>query len=945
MSRALILIIAVSASLPVSVVAQQVLVEPYIQNVRTTAAVIMWETNSNTESTVLWGVSETLGNTSNGTSITGSNSQIHTTFISGLSPGTNYYYQAQTGGWQSDTFSFRTPDAKVSEEPVTIVAMSDMQIDGGNPQKFNEVVHQGVMPYIDSVYGSPIHEHLDLVMIPGDLVSNGNVWSQWRNDFFGQSHPLFSHIPVYPVPGNHENDAPQFFSYFNLPLNGSVGYPEHWWYKDYSNVRVIGMDSNNGYRIAEQLTWLQNVLTTTCADTTIDFVFVQLHHPFKSELWLPGELGYTGQVVGFLEQFSTDCGKPSIHFYGHTHGYSRGQSRDHKHHWVNVATAGGNIDYWGEYAQNDYDEFVISQDEYGFVMVEVSAGTDPQFVLKRISLGDEFVSKNNTQEDILTLRKNNLQPAQPVPLFPLRTDTVDAACLMLEADEYVDPEQNAHAASQWQVSLDSANFSSPVADQWKQNMNWYDEVNTQAGDDLSDEEIRNLQLATPYWWRVRYRDDGLAWSSWSTPQRFYTRVSTGVSDNIIVNSGAETGVSDWTIQTGALESLSAFECDGISPFAGSKYFAVGALCDEHAFASAFQDADVTAFSDSIDAGVAIAEYGAMLANWNGNDVPGMALQFLNSSDEIINESDTTTLTNPAWTLVTEQASIPIGTRKIRLIIMGTRISGADNDSYFDEIFCRVRTLPSGCSQYLAPGPANGRLYVDHEAPGIPNGESWQKAFPTLAAALAVADTNMAISEIWMAQGNYQTTASVDRNAAFVISTPLKLYGGFAGEESTIAERDVSANPTILDGDIGVPGDHSDNTHHILRLEVQSDSVRIDGITLQNGNAVGAAVERGAGAFIDTSHQAVTCFTQCAFINHQAAYGAALFNQRSTQMDDCIFEDNCSTFGANAIYNESASGILRLQGVSIQSNCATGEDLISVDGAVALGAGQTELIKN
>ena len=89
----------------------------------------------------------------------------------------------------------------------------------------------------------------------------------------------------------------------------------------------------------------------------IDFVFAQLHHPHKSELWTPGNTDYTGEVVNLLENFSSNSGKPSIHFFGHTHGYSRGQSKNHSHLMVNVASAGGNLDSWGEYPNNDYDEY------------------------------------------------------------------------------------------------------------------------------------------------------------------------------------------------------------------------------------------------------------------------------------------------------------------------------------------------------------------------------------------------------------------------------------------------------------------------------------------------------------------------------------------------------------------------------------------------------------
>ena len=184
-----------------------------------------------------------------------------------------------------------------------------------------------------------------MILVPGDLVDNGLSYSQWANTFFSPAHPLFAHVPVYPVLGNHESDTDYYFDYFHLPETGTPGYEEHWWVTDYSNLRVVGLDSNPGYQLDVQLDWLEEVLDDACYRTNIDFVFAQLHHPYKSELWLAGETDYTGEVISRMETFTEECGKPSIHFFGHTHGYSRGQSRDHEHLWVNVATAGGNIDY------------------------------------------------------------------------------------------------------------------------------------------------------------------------------------------------------------------------------------------------------------------------------------------------------------------------------------------------------------------------------------------------------------------------------------------------------------------------------------------------------------------------------------------------------------------------------------------------------------------------
>ena len=233
----------------------------------------------------------------------------------------------------------RTPPNSNNKDSFRILAMSDMQYDHTFPNKFYEVINNGVIKYINK-YGS-IQENLALAIIPGDLVESGSKYDQWKDDFFKPAKKLFPYIPVYPVLGNHEMNSDFYFKYFSLPENGSLGYLEHWYYKDYSNLRIIGLNSNPFYRdLWEQLNWLEKLLENTSKDDNIDFVFAQLHHPHKSELWIPGEIKFTGKVIEMLEKFSKESKKPSIHFFGHTHGYSRGQSKNHKHLWVNVASAG-----------------------------------------------------------------------------------------------------------------------------------------------------------------------------------------------------------------------------------------------------------------------------------------------------------------------------------------------------------------------------------------------------------------------------------------------------------------------------------------------------------------------------------------------------------------------------------------------------------------------------
>ncbi len=502
------------------------LVGPYLQDATPTSIKIMWETSSGEESVVEWGPTVHLGKKSKGTAegINYGESRVHEVGLEGLQRFTDYHYRVRTGKLVSDIHQFKTPPFAEDDRSFNLVAMSDMQKDHNRPDQFSEVVQNGILDYLEKEYDGKLSDNLALVMVPGDLVATGSDYLQWQNDFFGPAEKLLSSVPVYPVLGNHEQNSLYYFKYFSLPENGDPAYAEHWWYKDYGNTRIIGLNSNDGYRNSKyQYEWLKKVLEETASNGDIDFVFAQLHHPFKSELWIPGEEEFTGKVVGLLEEFSTKTGKPSIHFFGHTHGYSRGQSQDHKHLWVNVASAGGALDNWGEFEGRDYDEFTVTQDEYGFVMVEVDGSRDdPKFTVKRISRGNADFPKDNELTDSITIYKNVHRPETPEPISP-SDGTVEVTGALLKAGPFKSTFSDAlHAASHWQVATDSS-FAKLEYDRWKQHENWYYMEDRQKNDDLTDEMTERLSPGTNYYWRVRYRDQHLNWSDWSPVQTFKTK--------------------------------------------------------------------------------------------------------------------------------------------------------------------------------------------------------------------------------------------------------------------------------------------------------------------------------------------------------------------------------------------------------------------------------------
>lgn len=676
---------------------QTITIQPYLQDASPSSIFILWETDSNEESIVEYGLTQALGNSVSGIAYpsNGAN-RIHEVQLENLERFTRYYYRVTTGSASSEIFHFKTPPFASDNESFRMLAMSDMQRDNNQPGKFQEIVEEGVINYLSQQVGGDLSDNLALVMIPGDLVTTGNNFGEWKNTFFNPGEQLFSQIPIYPVLGNHEANTDFYFAYFKLPENGTPGFEEHWWYKDYGNTRIIGLNSNNPFATETQLDWLEAALAETCQADSIDFVFAELHHPHKSELWTPGESPFTGEVIQRLEQFTTDCGKPSVHFFGHTHGYSRGQSRDHKHLWINVATAGGAIDNWGEFPNFDYNEFSRSQDEYGFLLVEVSDGTDPTLTIKRIGRGDQDVIADNVLRDSLVLRVEANLVTKPTAVFPINLEVIPE-CVTLEANEFAsDNNTTTHGQSHWQVSTDPNDFSQLAAESWKNFENWYYEIDTQAGDDLTDEKIQGLAENTAYWWRVRYRDREMNWSEWSETAPFTTgeSVSTG---NLLLNPGAEDSLMNWSVVEGVVEALTAGTCNGINTHSGNRYFAVGGLCDHSDVGRLIQEVDVLAFADSIDAGNYKANYGGYLSNYNGSDRPEMRLLFLDKNAVELSVSDYLTTLNSSWTLLSEWVAIPPLTRTIQLELKGTRNAGTDNDSYFDDLFLTVGPAMVDCS--------------------------------------------------------------------------------------------------------------------------------------------------------------------------------------------------------------------------------------------------------
>jgi len=106
--------------------------------------------------------------------------------------------------------------------------------------------------------------------------------------------------------------------------------------------------------------------------------------------------------------------------------------------------------------------------------------------------------------------------------------------------------------------------------------------------------------------------------------------------------------------------------------------------------------------------------------------------------------------------------------------------------------------------FLTSASTQGRrIYVDAYATGASNGRSWYDAFTNLQSALSAAQPG---DSVWVSLGIY--TPDTGRAATFQIKSGVQLYGGFAGVETRLEQRNWSTFRTLLKGIPNVPEDTS-----------------------------------------------------------------------------------------------------------------------------------------
>lgn len=170
------------------------------------------------------------------------------------------------------------------------------------------------------------------------------------------------------------------------------------------------------------------------------------------------------------------------------------------------------------------------------------------------------------------------------------------------------------------------------------------------------------------------------------------------------------------------------------------------------------------------------------------------------------------------------------------------------------------------------GVAHAAVFVDaRNVTGTQTGATWNTAFNSVQQGVDAAFASGG-GEVWVAAGTYAESVS--------LKSGVRVYGGFAGSETALTQRDVDGNPTVLDGSTaGLAGGPVD---HVVVMD-STTNARIDGFMIMGGVATTGysltgygVVGVGGGVFCQFADETNTV-AQCRIFGNQAdAGGAGIF---------------------------------------------------------------------
>lgn len=534
---------------------------PYLQTPTPTSMIVCWHGAGGDESRVEYGTTAALGSSQTGSVYTfNATTKWHSVQLIDLTPDTEYFYRCHTGTQASTVNSFRTPPALGSRQGhFRFLIMSDSQ---SNPGVSANVVNH-VNTKLTELYGTDWQNEVQLLCHTGDMLGNGANLASYITEHFIPFSPLSAKIPIMEAIGNHEAESSYYYNYRKYEdFAGAEG--EKYYSFDLGTMRFLFLNPN--INTTTETAWLQNKLSQTNAMPELDWIFTFTHMPAWSEIWPDGNNTWAqNTLIPSLSAYP----KAGILASGHSHNYERGVSPTGKLTTLICGGAGGALDRWGMYAnQEDYPNTLKALDMYHWVLVDVDLETR-SYTAKMYSLGNPSLVRNNEVMDEWDFDGNTPPLEAPDPID--QAAAVGGQMRLVAGQDYWMDEP---LSTRFQVATD-ASFTNLLADATRHYTNVYGDTSSplwiptdlNAGLDIFRYGVATgvLTEGNIYYWRVSIRTMNLQWGPWSQPTEFAMWYSQPAADFINYNPYIYVGDTVQFIETSVGEATSFawdFETDG-----------------------------------------------------------------------------------------------------------------------------------------------------------------------------------------------------------------------------------------------------------------------------------------------------------------------------------------------------------------------------------------------
>lgn len=524
---------------------------PYLQTLRPESVWASWWSDSATQTFIDWGTSADAltSSATGGVQNLGTGYRYHSVKVTGLQPGTYYYYRIRTESVTSDVFRFRTPPATGTKTGrFRVLVVGDNQIIS-TERRWEKLIGRAKAK-IEEKYGEPLEEAIDFMLNVGDQVDVGTL-NHWRNLHFAYGTAVTPNLASMTTVGNHETYGDDgnlsiyksLFSYEELSYQGIFS-PSGGAYYAYqlANILFIHFNSETMPVVADgigtvQKQWAQDLVNAAKLDDSVEFIISLCHRPYQAEQYV-GDISswFRTEVMPILAQTE----KHVLSIGAHHHLYARGQTRDWPiYHVISGATAWDQ--YWGQSTELDYDDVQKTVANWAWQLLDFDLDNREMKVEcyaeanVRLPESTRWTTQayNSRLIDSFHRRFGIAAPTAPAIIntgsgAPGQQNLV-ALPFVLHSSAFASlASSEALNSTQFQVSADSG-FTNLLIDRIRDVENLYGDtgapsyepVNVNAAINVLDFTIAANGLPdSKYYARVRHRDTNAVWSGWSASYIF-----------------------------------------------------------------------------------------------------------------------------------------------------------------------------------------------------------------------------------------------------------------------------------------------------------------------------------------------------------------------------------------------------------------------------------------